>query len=156
MRSPRLCGVVNWIRGRTPHGSSRSRMSCRSGATHNPGFFSQGRSNRLRPGSGPAAQSLLPDLPAIPHALASLTLDIMRSAERSECSPHLDLGDIASHNPRLRIFGEGGEDAEDQLGVPLSSEPKRTLSPFLHGMGKNSPSVRDISRKISKPSRSEP
>ena len=26
-------------------------------------------------------------------------------------------------------------------GVPLSSEPKRTLSPFLNGIGRDSPSV---------------
>jgi hypothetical protein len=34
------------------------------------------------------------------------------------------------------------------VGVPLSSEPKRTLSSFLHGMGQDSPSVRDTSRKF--------
>jgi hypothetical protein len=33
-------------------------------------------------------------------------------------------------------------------GVPLSSEPKRTLSPFFNRMGRHSPSVHDNSWKF--------
>jgi SEFIR domain len=33
------------------------------------------------------------------------------------------------------------EPLRDHPGVPLSSEPKRTLSPFLNGIGRDSPSV---------------
>ena len=52
---------------------------------------------------------------------------------------------------RQQVFGTLGR--LDELGVPLSSEPKRTLSLFLHGMDRDSPSVRDRFVEISTPSR---
>jgi len=40
-----------------------------------------------------------------------------------------------------RTEGKTPAYVEGEVGVPLSSEPKRTLSPFLNGMGRDSPSV---------------
>jgi hypothetical protein len=112
MRSPRLCGVVNWIRAETPHGSSRFRMLRRFGATHNPGSLSQERSRPARtgcrPGSDQTAQSLLSGLLAIPHTLAFRDPKYYaerRLAKVQKCRPHLDLDGIASHNRGLGIYG---------------------------------------------------
>jgi hypothetical protein len=40
-----------------------------------------------------------------------------------------------------RTDGKTPAFVEGEVGVPLSSEPKRTLSPFLNGIGRDSPSL---------------
>ena len=58
-------------------------------------------------------------------ALSSLSADC-----RGVCSPNLG-----------RSLNPGSFPSLWSLGVPLSSEPKRTLSPFLNGIGRDSPSL---------------
>jgi hypothetical protein len=41
-----------------------------------------------------------------------------------------------------RTEGKTPAFVEGEVGVPLSSEPKRTLSPFLNGIGRDSPSLK--------------
>ena len=51
-------------------------------------------------------------------------------------------GEIEKLQRRVARTIVAGKNEPCLFGVPLSSEPKRTLSPFLNGIGRDSPSVR--------------